>query len=92
MKKISILLIIIGLLPLFCLHAVQSVAQTFNKDEYARRRQEFMKKIKGGIAIFKSNTLKPCRQQHRMFTNTKLKPLLNRYTEKTVVCGLPSRQ
>lgn len=55
MRIIHIFFSTYGLLLIFCLLFKQSNAQLANKNEFARRRQKFMEKMDGGIAVFKSN-------------------------------------
>jgi Xaa-Pro aminopeptidase len=39
---------------IFCIHFIPLASQTFDKNEFARRRSLLMQKMDGGIAIFKS--------------------------------------
>jgi Xaa-Pro aminopeptidase len=55
MRIIRIFFSTCGLLLIFCLQFKQSNAQLTDKNEFAGRRQKFMEKMDGGIAVFKSN-------------------------------------
>jgi Xaa-Pro aminopeptidase len=55
MRIIRIFFSTCGLLLIFCLQFKQSNAQLTDKNEFAGRRQKFMEKMNGGIAVFKGN-------------------------------------